>query len=199
MFISRFQRVGRVELPPFEGIRVMLPIVMNDIGLLPDFLSKWRGTIGKLVALSNCKSGVGLLTIDEKLVQPGKVHHRAGLHVDENCNSGGSRGMLTVSSHVGCRAFYQPFIGYPDDDGECEHLRDQCIKGVNLQPGVVYWLDNLCVHESLPMKVPTLMQFVGLVMPTERCDRVVSKKYRVDDEDEDEVMKWRSKGILLNV
>lgn len=79
------------------------------------------------------------------------------------------RGMLLVSSYSGCRAWDQVFAGRPGDEGECEHLRnqlcDECV--VDLIPHTVYWLNPLCVHESLPMNaISTQRQLVRLSFPS---------------------------------
>lgn len=179
MFASRFKHVGTVGLPRPSGIRIMMmPVRMSNIASIPPSLTHWRGTINKLFAMSSCKTGIGYLTIDEKVIPAGETHRRRRLHVDgiyKNVGGGwgggdngawGSNGMLTVASHAGCRTWNQDFIGYPKEEGECEHLREQCKEGVVFQPNEVYWLHGLCVHESLPMKEPTYRQFVRLSMPS---------------------------------
>lgn len=152
----------------------------------------WLTTETPLPALSGMADfagQVGYLTIDEKMVEPGETHRRRGLHVDGvyangaggwSGGSGGggwgggdapgmkATGMLTVSSVSGCRAWCQDFKGWPGAEGECDHLSDQCQDEscAVLSPSVAYWLDALCVHESLPMKARTPRQFVRLSLPS---------------------------------
>ena len=135
---------------------------------------------------------VGYLTICEKHLSEGETHRRAGKHVDgvyKNAAGGWggggggwgggidptpglemqkSTGMLTASSVRGCKAWKQDFSGWPGDEGECEHLSYQCLDGSAeiLSENTVYWVDALCVHESLPMKFATNRQFVRLSLPS---------------------------------
>lgn len=178
-FESKFEVHGSIYLPEWSGVRVMmLPIELGKIDSLPDSLKQWKPTMVKMFELAPNKFGIGYLTIDEKIVPAGDTHRRSGLHVDGvfNGSSGGwgggggggwgSNGMLTVASHVGCRAWNQTFIGWPGKDGECDHLADQCGTPTVFKAGVVYQLDGLCVHESLEQKENVPRQFVRLSMPS---------------------------------
>jgi hypothetical protein len=178
-FSSKFKHLGVVNLPEFKGTRIMMmPIVLGDINSIPDFLADWNKAIENLFAMANCKDGIGYLTIDEKTVQPEKTHRREGKHVDGVFKGGfggwgggggwGSvgNGMLTVASHAGCRAWSGEFIGRPGYDGECDHLSDQCDEGTLFEANNVYWVDGLCVHESVPQVARVDRQFVRLSMPS---------------------------------
>ena len=180
-FESKFKKIGEITLPNYEGKRVMmLPVIIGDETSLPEMLGEWKVTFH---ALSNMapqhKGAVGYLTLDEKIVKPETTHRRAGKHVDGvfrgsvgGWGGGGGwgsvgNGMLTVSSHPGCRAWNQTFIGKPGYEGECDHLADQCNgEGTLFGAGEVYWVDGLCVHESIPMVEETARQFVRLSMPS---------------------------------
>jgi len=125
---------------------------------------------------------IGYLTIDEKLILAGKTQRRSGLHVDGVYNGttgswggggGGSwgsagNGMLTIASVAGCKAYNQTFEGRFGKDGECESLASQCQedKATLFKPYHLYWVDGLCVHESVPMKEDTKRQFVRLSLPS---------------------------------
>jgi len=178
-FTSTFRKVGDISLPPFSGTRVMmLPIVIGDRSSMPDFVSHYAWTAWRLAQMADPShlDEVGYLTIDEKLVPAGKTHRRAGLHVDGGIDSpwGGSQrpwasatGMLTVSSHAGCKAWAQEFDGEVGDEGSCEHLRLQLKSdGTVLSAEEVYWLGGLCVHESLPQDTSVKRQFVRLSLPS---------------------------------
>lgn len=182
MFTSEFRQVGEIQLPPFTDTRVMmLPIFIGDKDSLPDFMSHYRWTAHRLFGMTSPvhHGKVGYLTVDEKVVETDQTHRRAGLHVDGGTSRGMDRGwggggrpwaangMLTVSSHIGCRAWAQDFSGEPEEEGNCEHLRGQLTSdGTLLTPGVVYWLGALCVHESTPQPSPVRRQFVRLSMPS---------------------------------
>jgi len=180
-FTSTFCWRGNVALPTFTGIRVMMmPVICGDAASLPDSLGGYRETLKRLFEMGGHTGEIGYVTIDEKHLPAGETHRRAGLHVDgvyhgkTGAWGGGGgwgsvgNGMLTVSSHVGCRAWSGSFDGFPGDEGECDHLVDQCIpeKGRIFQPGEVYWLDGLCVHESMAAKEATDRQFLRLSLPS---------------------------------
>lgn len=178
-FTSKFVQLGKLNLPEYSGTRIMMmPINMNDTKSLPDNLERYRPMMEKLFEMSPTKTGVGYLTIDEKLIKSGSTHRRSGKHVDGiyqngkggwggNTGSWGANGLLTVSSELGCRVFPGTFIGKPGPEGECDHLIDQITSSVELEPGTVYWLDPLCVHESIPMTNDTFRTFVRLSMPSD--------------------------------
>ena len=179
-FVSKFKHLGKIELPEFKGTRIMMmPIILGDIESIPDFLGDWNKAIANLFEMANCKEGIAYLTIDEKRVEPAKTHRREGKHVDGvfqgsygGWGGGGGwgsvgNGMLTVASHPGCRAWAGEFIGRPGWEGECDHLADQCDEGTLFGANEVYWLDGLCVHESVPMTRAVDRQFVRLSMPSD--------------------------------
>lgn len=179
MFTSEFRKVGDLTLPPFTGTRVMmLPIIIGERSSLPEFMSHYSWTAWHLAHMAEPEhlGKVGYLTVDEKLVPAGRTHRRAGMHVDGGSGRGwgggggwGSRatGMLTVASHVGCRAFAQDFQGEVGDEGDCEHLFDELkSSGTPFQPREVYWLSGLCVHESLAQPSDVKRQFVRLSLPS---------------------------------
>lgn len=184
-FDSVFERVAEVQLPKFSGVRVMmLPVIIGDVNSLPDFVSGYRTCFEQMCAHAQEHNGkVGYLTIDEKVVEPKSTHRRGGAHVDGVYNGGAGgwggggggswgshgNGMLTVSSPAGCRAWNQFFEGWPGMEGEAEHLLGQA-KDENctlFEPNVLYWVDGLCVHESVPFTEATQRQFVRLSLPNE--------------------------------
>lgn len=80
----------------------------------------------------------------------------------------GIGGMLTVSNPAGCRAWNKDFEGKINENGDCEHLREQFPdeEGTILESNTVYWCAGSCVHESLPMQEDTQRTFVRLSMPS---------------------------------
>ncbi|BCJ91809.1 hypothetical protein IZ6_25440 [Terrihabitans soli] len=181
MFTSTFCYRGQIDFPEFSGLRVMMmPVVLGDLGSIPDMLASYRGVLTKLFALGGHAGSVGYVTIDEKHLTPGDTTRRGGLHVDGvyqgkmgAWGGGGGwgsvgNGMLTVSSYPACRAWNQHFIGMPGDEGECDHLIDQLDPKAErvFGAGEVYWLDGLCVHESMPVPEETDRQFIRLSLPS---------------------------------
>lgn len=179
MFTSEFHKVGEVSLPPFTSTRVMmLPVVIGDRDSIPDFAAHYKWTAWRLAHMADPEhlGKVGYLTIDEKIVLAGTTHRRAGMHVDGGNDrgwgggggwAGKATGMLTVSSHAGCRAWAQEFEGEVGDEGDCEHLFDELkSSGTLLAPDIVYWLSGLCVHESLAQPSDVKRQFVRLSLPS---------------------------------
>ena len=177
-FESCFHKVGSISLPAFSGTRVMmLPLVLGDLSSVPPNLSAWKETLSRLFDMGGHVGEVGYLTIDEKQVKAGATHRRAGAHVDGiyqgkagPWGGGGwgsaGNGMLTVSSVAGCRAWAGQFSGWPGFEGECDHLLEQAEGETVFDAGEVYWVDGLCVHESLPMQADTPRQFVRLSLPS---------------------------------
>jgi len=80
-------------------------------------------------------------------------------------------GLMTISDVEGCRAWNQYFKGEPKVEGDCEHLRDECLEqnAITLKANALYWMSPSCVHESFPMIVDTKRTFVRLSLPS-KCD-----------------------------
>jgi hypothetical protein len=181
MFNSDFKKVGELTLPSFTGTRVMMmPIVIGERYSLPFILRRYRTTAMRLFSMTDPAhlGQIGYLTVDERTVNAGSTHRRAGMHVDGGSAAawgGGpsgpwanSTGMLTVSSYVGCRAWKQLFKGEVGEEGNCEHLFDELDSpGTILEAGSVYWLGGLCVHESLTQPEKINRQFVRLSLPSD--------------------------------
>lgn len=183
-FQSKFMYLGMVGMPAYSGIRVMMmPIILDDMMTIPDKLKPYWNLIHSMFGLMNKehRDKVGYITIDERVVKAGETHRRAGLHVDgvyrgEAGSWGGGdggwgapgTGMLTVSNIIGCKAYNQEFDGTIGRDGECDSLAQQCdeSKATLFQSGALYWVDGLCVHESIPMTQTSKRQFVRLSMPS---------------------------------
>jgi hypothetical protein len=181
-FDSVFKHVGETNLPNFSGTRIMMmPIIIGDLNSIPKELSHYQEGLNKLFSFTDPKhhGQIGYITIDEKQVLAGTTHRRSGLHVDGvydgKCGSWGGggwgsvgNGMLTVSSIPGCKAYNQSFDGEIGRDGECDKIANQCeaAKSTIFEAGQVYWVDGLCVHESLPLSQTTNRQFVRLSMPS---------------------------------
>lgn len=83
MFTSTFCYRGKVDLPDFSGIRVMMmPVVLGHQSSVPDSLDAYRPVLDRLFEMGGHRGEIGYLTIDEKRLRPGSTHRRKGLHVD---------------------------------------------------------------------------------------------------------------------
>jgi hypothetical protein len=159
---------------------MMMPVILGDMKSVPDILHHYKPALEALFDMGGHKNSVGYVTIDEKLLAPGDTTRRPGLHVDGVYHGrmgawgGGGpwgsvgNGMLTASSYPACKAWNQTFFGMPGPEGECNHLKD-CLredKGHMFKAGEVYWLDGLCVHESLPVTEHVVRQFIRVSLPS---------------------------------
>ena len=176
MIKSKFKKLEKLTLPLFSGVRVqMMPLDFANPHLIPESLQHYLPTIQKLIDMSDYKSGIGYITIDEKFVKAGTSHRRPGIHIDDYSWGGGSgggtvwgsRGMLLVSNVIGCKAWSQNVVGRPGKDGDCSHLAPQLKEenSILLEPNHVYWLDGKCIHESIPVTEDCYRQFIRLSNP----------------------------------
>jgi hypothetical protein len=197
-FDSVFKACYEVKLPEYTGVRIMMmPVIIGNPDSIPEFVKQYRALFEAMcgdASASDHAGGVGYMTVDEQYVKAGKSSRRKGLHVDGagketvirripggpaegtvvhvsggRCFGAIGNGMLTVSTPSGCKAYNQTFTGRWGDEGECEHMRSQCMESASrvFEPSMMYWLDGLCVHESLPMDVDTRRQFVRLSLPSD--------------------------------
>lgn len=181
-FESKFNKLSAVTLPEFSGTRVMMmPLILGDLSSIPESLNHYLPTFKELFSLMDAKhqGQVGYITIDEKHVKVGQSHRRQGLHVDgvfnNSCGGWGGggwgsvvNGMITVASAKGCKAYNQSFDGEIGKDGECDKLASQ-LKEENstvFEENVAYWVDGLCVHQSLELEQDTNRIFLRLSMPS---------------------------------
>lgn len=190
-FTSYGKEVCSVDgmFPVFSGVRVMMmPFYAHDVtGSLPKELSGYFPMLEKMIKSSPAhveywEENTAYLTIDEKSLNPDQCQRKEGLHVDGMYKgslsgawggSGGGwgscgNGMLLVSNTDDlCKMWLGDFEGYPVDDGDCEHLRDQLLtkEEVSFKRGQVVWADGLCVHQSFKTKVPVNRQFVRVSLP----------------------------------
>lgn len=190
-FKSYGKKVTSVKdmFPAFTGTRVMMmPFYGHDVeGSLPYYLSDYVPLIKKM--LDNAPSNVqyweentAYLTIDEKELSPNQCQRKEGLHIDGMYKgtlsgawggSGGGwgscgNGMLLVSNTDDlCKMWVGEFDGYPVNDGDCEHLRNQLKnqEEVSFKAGDVIWADGLCVHQSFAPEEAVKRQFVRVSLP----------------------------------
>lgn len=182
-FESPIVDLGIMQLPPFQGIRILqMPVILGSVHSLPRSLAAWTPALLYMMSRKFEYHGqTGYLTIDERLVKAHTTHRRPGIHVDGVYNGAGATwgggamwsgigtGMLTVASHVGCRAWEGSFEAELGPDGEFENAEPHLVgkKEITLQPSTLYWMGPHTVHESTPMREDTFRQFVRISMPSD--------------------------------
>jgi hypothetical protein len=183
IFQSKFKEISYLQVPKNTGIRIMMmPIIIGDINSIPSFLFKIKDFIIDLCRLSDFQNQIGYLTIDSKSINSGDTHRRSGLHVDgvHNGSIGGwggggggwgsvGNGMITVSDEIGCRAWNKEFEGEIGPEGECDHFSQQAIlsESTLFKKNIAYWVDGLCVHESIKQDFNVNRTFVRLSNPSD--------------------------------
>lgn len=180
--------------PAFSGVRVMMmPFhVLDPVGSLPASLDAYKPLLQEMlkgvpphVAIYP-EADVGYLTIHEKVVGLTETHRNPGLHVDgvykgelAGAWGGGGGGWgscgngMLLTSNVGgmCSMWTGQFPDTPFNpegrDGNCEHLRKYLSQTLQttFQAGDIYWMDGLCVHESLSPAEVTPRQLVRISLP----------------------------------
>lgn len=188
-FESKAKIVGKIEFPNFKNTRVMMmPFYLYDLNTIPDNLNHYKETIKQLISLvpkatEQYEDTPAYLTIDERFIIKGEIQRNPGLHVDGMYNgeaigpwssiddgSWGSvgNGMLIASNVSNSLDVYTGEInGFPINDGDCEHLRDQLNNLNKFSPkaGEVVWADGLCIHEAIPLEDDFLRQFIRISLP----------------------------------
>lgn len=177
MLQSRIQAHAPVRLPAFRGTRVMmLPVIVGQPDSL--HLGEYREVFAAMSrALPGCEGRTAYFTVDEKVLHEGQTHRRAGVHTDGGQGRGWGgplnpwanidTGMVSLSSHVGCRAWRGDVPGRTREEGDASRLDLSGTEEVELQPDVPYWMSAECVHESLPARRVTPRQFVRLSPPSD--------------------------------
>lgn len=182
MITSLIRPVGSLALPPFAGTRVyMQSHILGERVRIQDNPA-FEDPIEKMLANVQDDGAKVFITIDQKLVLPGKTHRRPGAHVDGNFifswSSGGGGwltgengrvlspenhklqyvnpmgGMLIVSDYQACRAWVGEIDDEPGQGGNCAHMADKLktLESFLLDPNQVYLGNSTCVHESLPIQ-----------------------------------------------
>lgn len=184
MFLSRYEILAnQLCFPEYTGTRIMMmPLVLGES--YQTLVPQYDSLLSEIFAHTDKEllGQVGYLTIDEQHLKEGETLRRPGLHVDGIYNGeaggwGGGRGgggggpwagngMLLLSSTPHCRIYSGKFEGWPKDEGECDHL-DLFGKSIHIiRPGTLYWMNPLCVHESIPVGDTTVRQFLRLSLPS---------------------------------
>ena len=76
-------------------------------------------------------------------------------------------GALIYATEYGTRVWKGHYFGRPrETDGDCRHLRKElelmhCFVTV---PGVLYWINSMCIHESIPAPFDCTRLFVRITL-----------------------------------
>lgn len=177
-----------VAFPAPSNIQInMMPFKMGDLDSIPKEYHAYAPMIEACLGhVPNERGRVGYLTIDERVVEAGQTHRRAGLHTDRHPNStkggdgqvsrwGGSipgYGGLFLGSNVpdSC-SLLDCWVDAPGPHGDCEHLRGSLLEELTerevgpttMLPNRIYWINDTTPHESLPLPNNTPRQFFRLV------------------------------------
>jgi hypothetical protein len=168
--LSEATRLGRVNIPAFQGLGVMMmPFRWDDPArtLTARQIGGWVDTIEDLCWLVPSE-GIGYVTIDERVVPEGQTHRRPGWHVDGHGVWGapspyGRGGMILLSSTVGAEYVTGDIDVHPDAEGGCDTFIGE---GDRMEAGVAYWCAPMCLHRSVPMQQTTRRQLLRLSMPS---------------------------------
>ena len=130
------------------------------------------------------------LTIAQDMIKQGRTHRHGGPHVDGNyhymgeenrpgwkphpmainnyCNSTG--GALVATSEYGMKVWEGKYFQDPDPErGDCSHMQGEMLEmsSYTTDPGVLYWMNSMCIHESPPAPFDCERTFIRLTLPPE--------------------------------
>ena len=186
---SYHRDLGVVKLPEFKSRQLYMGrFEPQGEATMPGGFEDYNAVVSHLVR----KGGVGaaevFVTVDEKIVTPGMSQRRPGAHVDgcylpeqvswahlppgawaHYCNNLPIERMaiITASSVPGCMVYPGLFKGDPQDDGNCEHLRNQFGEGRLLPAFEGFMFSPDCVHESMVFDQPTKRTFLRIAFAPE--------------------------------
>ena len=182
--------VNNIKFPEFTGIRCnMMPFIQGDSSSLPDIYKPYA----KIINDNYLEKGeVGLLTIDERIVEAGKsqrgynsfginrnVHIEVGRHEKINCWGGGGSSwggklktvledetMALISNSISdtCRLWDTKEMSYTKD-GDLSAYIDKypTEKGILLKSGEVAKISIFTPHECINQQQSSKRQFFRIV------------------------------------
>lgn len=191
---SDFRPLSPIALPPPMGRQFYMHTFELAHPTVPSGYEDYLISLSHLMwalSIEHKLSGVGHLTIDERVVKAGMSQRRPKPHVDgcfvpsaESWQHGGSGGWLhgcnnipvqelarmpviVAASAPGCRMWRGKFTGQPASDGDLSHIQDQLDKAESAvgHPNWAYLLSADCVHESMIMEKDTPRTFIRIALP----------------------------------
>lgn len=183
--------LGKINFPRPTGTRIqMMPIDIHtmDGG---ELLRPWEDTARRIVKafpldkLTEDCGTIGYITIDELRMDAGQRQRRSGLRVDGwaedgqevTSHGGGGGGGTILNNKFGmliannmddtCRVYVGNLPDTPKHDGDCEHMRDQLhtMQQIDMKANEIWWVNGLCLHETMPQKTAGVRQFFRMTMP----------------------------------
>lgn len=193
LMLSAVHEFASVEFPPFMGD----DIYMKPFDLATPVVDKrWQGVVETMLAFSPTRIGTAYLTVDERLIEPGKSHRRPGRHIDGNFlfdwqggGNGGwlvgengvyltpeqhqlqycspTGGLLIAATSPGCRVWAGEFEGEPAQGGDCRHIDVSQMEASVLKPNTVYWMNSTGIHESLAHETSVARGLIRITLPAD--------------------------------
>lgn len=183
MLASNYRDLGSVVMPSWNGRQKYMHTFDTERLAMAAGFEDYGPAVAALCAAAGHR-GVGHMTVDEKIIQPGMSQRRPGAHVDgkflpaENRWGHPGPAWLHFCNHVpvdrmaviiaasvpGCIAYRGNFSGAPKNDGDLEHIRRQLGTGELLPSDRGFLLSPDCVHESLRFTQPTKRTFLRIAL-----------------------------------
>lgn len=182
MSFSHAQYRGPVTFPAFAGERIyMLPFRDR----LPSGYAHWQPTVDAM--LDGIDHDECYLMVDQRVVDVGQTHRRAGVHVDNYWDPGSARhapahsarhapaqpslhyraeAILLASSVLGSDAWLGEYTETPGDGGDCSHIPLDTLWRVPLVPNVC-WAGHTAtlLHANRVMTEQTRRTVVRINVP----------------------------------
>ena len=186
---SDFRALCGVELPYQGRQKYMHTFDLADPKMAVGFEDYFNPVLA-LCKAAGALQGIAHMTVDEKVIEPGRSQRRPGPHVDgcfipeKGWGHGGGGGwnhycnhipmksiarmpVIIAASAVGCRAWKGQFDAAPKEDGDLSHISRLLGDGTVLAPNVGYLLSADCVHESLVLTQTTQRSFMRIALPVD--------------------------------
>lgn len=185
MLHSDFKQLGQVKLPYAGRQKYMHTIDLANPVMCEGF-EDYLDVVKTLCNQAGAARGFAHVTIDEKIVMPGRAQRRPKPHVDgcfiptqakwghggwaHSCNNISLNEfkrmpVIVAASEVGCRAWRGTFDTQPKSDGDLSHL--ELGEGFVFKPNVGYLLSADCVHESMIQSKTIRRSFLRIALPTD--------------------------------
>ena len=186
MLESCCEELGSVVIPVNQGRQKYMHTFDTDTYRMAEGFEDYEPVVRALLHDAGFQ-GVAHMTVDEKVVMPGMSQRRPGAHVDGRfmaeaqnwshppgpgplwahyCNRVPvDRMSVIVASDVpGCIVYEGKFDGFPKNDGDLEHIREQLGDGKLLPANVGFRLSPDCVHESMIFQESTARVFLRVAL-----------------------------------
>jgi len=187
VLVSDYRPLCSVALP-YAGRQHYMHTFDLSAPVMAEGFEDYLEPVMTLCNAAGATHGLAHMTVDEKVVAAGCTQRRPKPHVDgvfypklrswggggggwlHYCNDigvGPLRRMpvIVAASAVGCRVWRGEFDALPAEDGDLSHL--ELDAGAVVPAGAGYLLSPDCVHESMPMQIPTQRTFLRIALPVD--------------------------------